>query len=79
MAREIETMSASSGSVNARRRNNRGTLEQVNISLNAPRTNSELLNYFFRRWLKERVPTVVEKKTIEVSIGGMKELDQTVE
>merc|ERR1712012_1309251 len=32
LAREIsaETMSASSGSVNARRRNNRGTLEQVN-------------------------------------------------
>ena len=31
LAREIETMSASSGSVNARRRTNRGTLEQVNI------------------------------------------------
>lgn len=29
LAREIETMSASSGSVNARRRNNRGNLEQV--------------------------------------------------
>ena len=29
LAREIETMSASSGSLNARRRNNRGTLEQV--------------------------------------------------
>ena len=40
LAREIETMSASSGSVNARRRTNRGTLEQVNILVNALHTSN---------------------------------------
>ena len=75
LAREIETMSASSGSVNARRRTNRGTLEQVNILVNALHTSNKI----YLRLLKERVLTVEEKKTTEVSIGGLKELDRITE
>ena len=47
----------------------------VNVSMNALHTSNKI----YLRLLKERVLTVGEKKTIEVSIGGLKELDRITE